>query len=193
MLPLLLLALYLVFHSVRKIRAADEISSNSLANEMASAIDQTLKARMDALSALSRSPLLDDSQRLADFYRAAQSIRTTFGGEVILANPDGQMLLHTGHPFGAPLPSLPRPAGNAAAPRALATGRPSVGDGFDGPLAHERLVAVAAPVERKGVNRNVLLNVFGARQIRNFLVLQPVSRVRDAGYKLNRPPTIKAG
>jgi two-component system, sensor histidine kinase and response regulator len=169
MLPLLLLALYLGYDSVRKIRAADEIASTSLANEMAAAVDQALKARMDALSALSRSPLLDDTQRLADFYRAAQSIRRTFSGEVILADPDGQMLLHTGHPFGAALPKLPRPAGNAAAPRALATGEPAVGDAFDGPLAKTRLVAIAVPVARDGVNRLVLLNVVNAQQIQQSL------------------------
>ena len=166
MLPLLLLALYLGYDSVRKVRAADDIARASLANEMAAAVDQALKARVDALSALSRSPLLDDNQRLADFYRAAQSIRRTFGGEVILANPDGQMLLHTGHPFGAALPTLPRPAGNAAALRALATGKPAVGDGFDGPLANTRLVAIAVPVQRDGINRLVLLNVVDAQQIK---------------------------
>ena len=165
MLPLLLLALYLGFDSVRKIRAADEIANHSLARELASVVDQALQARMDALSALSRSPLLDDSQRLADFHRAAQSIRSTFGGEVILADPDGRMQLHTGHPFGMPLSSLPWPAGDAAAPRALATGRPAVGDSFEGPIGKERLVSVAAPVERDGVRRHVLLNVFGAREI----------------------------
>src|SRR5690349_17820313 len=83
MLPLVLLAVYLGVDSVLKIRAADDRASARLASEIASAVDQALQARIDALSTLSRSPLLDDTQRLPDFYREAQSIRRIFGGEVI--------------------------------------------------------------------------------------------------------------
>ena len=165
MLPLVLLALYLAFDSVRKIRAADDRASARLASEIASAVDQALQARMDALNALSRSPLLDDTQRLADFYRAAQSIRRTFGGEVILADLNGQMLIHTGYPFGSALPALPRPSGTAAVPKALASGRPAVGDSFMGPLAKARLVAIAAPVGPTGQSHHVLLTILDVRQL----------------------------
>ena len=41
---------------------------------------------MSALTALSRSPLADDDSRLAEFHRAARSIRETYGSEVILAD-----------------------------------------------------------------------------------------------------------
>jgi PAS domain S-box-containing protein len=165
MLPLVLLAVYLGVDGVVKIRAADDRASARLASEIASAVDQTLQARMDALSALSRSPLLDDTQRLADFYRAAQSIRRTFGGEVILADLNGQMLIHTGQPFGSALPALPRPSATAAAPQALATGRPAVGDSFIGPLAKVRLVAIAVPVGQAGAFRHVLLTVLDVQQL----------------------------
>jgi PAS domain S-box-containing protein len=165
MLPLVLIASYLAFDSVRKIRAADDRTSARLAGQFASAVDQTLQARMDALSALSRSPLLDDAHRLADFYRAAQSIRRTFGGEVILADLNGQMLIHTGRPFGSVLPALPRPADNAAVPRALALDGPAVGDSFMGPLTKVRLVAIAVPVGPAGSPHHVLLTLLDEQQL----------------------------
>ena len=166
MLPLVLLAFYLGFDSVRQILAADDRASARLASEIASSVDQTVQARMDALSALSRSPLLDDTQRLADFYRAAQSIRRTFGGEVILADLNGQMLIHTGHPFGSALPALPRPStGTAAVPEALASGSPVVGDSFLGPLTKTRLVAIAVPVGPTGKPQYVLLTILEVRQL----------------------------
>jgi PAS domain S-box-containing protein len=169
MLPLVLLAVYLGFDSVLKIRAADDLASARLASEIASAVDQALQARIDALSALSRSPLLDDTQRLADFYRAAQSIRRTFGGEVILADLNGQMLIHTGYPFGSALPALPRPDGNVAAPKALASGRPAVGDSLIGPLANTRLVAIAVPVGQTGHAHHVLLTILDLRQLQQIV------------------------
>jgi two-component system, cell cycle sensor histidine kinase and response regulator CckA len=159
MLPLVLLASYLAFDSVRQVRAADDRAAARLARQVASAMDQALQARMDALSALARSPLLDDMQRLGDFYRAAQSIRLTFGGQVILADLQGQMLMHTGHPLGSALPALPRPGGTAAVPKALASGGPAVGDSFIGPVSQTRLVAVAVPVGPAGAPRQVLLSI----------------------------------
>ena len=195
MLPLVLLASYLAFDNVRKVRAADDRASARLANQIAASIDQTLQARMDALSALSRSPLLDDMRRLADFYRAAQSVRRTFGGEVILADLNGQMLIHTGHPFGSTLPPLPRPSGNAAVPKALALGGPAVGDSFIGPLAKTRLVAIAVPVGQTGAAHHVLLTILDVRLLQQ--VVDPISlpqgwsvAVRDGTNEIlvARPP-----
>jgi two-component system cell cycle sensor histidine kinase/response regulator CckA len=165
MLPVVLLASYLAFDNVRKVRAADDRASERLASQIASAVDLSLQARMDALSALSRSPLLDDTQRLADFHRAAQAVRRTFGGEVVLADLSGQMLVHTAYPFGNALPTLPRPGANAAVPKALASGGPAVGDSFIGPLAKMRLVAIAAPVGPAGNPHRVLLNIVDMRQL----------------------------
>ncbi|HKX95911.1 MAG TPA: PAS domain S-box protein [Methylibium sp.] len=196
MLPLVLLASYLGFDSVRKIRAADDLASARLASQIASAVDQALQARMDALSTLARSPHLDDAQHLPDFYREAQSIRRTFGGEVILADLKGQMLIHTGHPYGGALPTLPRPTkGTAAVQKALASEGPAVGDSFIGPLAKARLVAIAVPVGRTGHPHHVLLTILDVRQLQKVLDLVTVPpgwsvSIRDgAGEVLAaRPP-----
>jgi len=170
MLPLVLVAIYLAIDSVSKVRAADDRASAHLVSEIASAIDQSLRARIDALRALSLSPMLEDTQRLADFYRQAQSMRSTYGGEIILADLQGQMLIHTGHPYGSTLPVLPRPSSTAAAPRAVATGRPAVGDSFMGPLANKRLVAIAVPVgQPDDLARQVLLNILEVQQLQQFV------------------------
>ena len=174
MLPLVLVALYLAIDSVSKIRAADDRASAHLASQIASAVDQTLQARIDVLSALSRSPMLEDTQRLADFYREVQSMRSTYGGEIILADVNGQMLIHTGHPFGSALPVLPRPSGTAAVPKALASGRPAVGDSFIGPLGHKRLVAIAVPVGPPGHPRHVLLTILEVRQLQQVVDQVPL-------------------
>ncbi|MEY4748819.1 MAG: hypothetical protein RIQ60_1033 [Pseudomonadota bacterium] len=150
MLPLVALSLFLGLDSVRRVREADLRSSSHLVGEVAARIDQTVQARMDALDALSRSPWLEDPSHLGEFHRAAQSVRRVFGGEVILADATGHMLLHTGRPLGAPLPDLPRPGGRAAVPLALSTGKPAVGDSFVGPLSRTRLIAIAVPVPSAG-------------------------------------------
>jgi hypothetical protein len=146
MLPLLAVAVYLAGDSVQQLRAADDRAMQQLAGQIAANLDQFVQVRMDALAALSRSPLLDDPRTLADFHRAAQSIRRTFGSHLILADATGQMLVHTGQPFGSALPQLARPGGQAAVPRALASGKPETGDRFTGPIGGELLVAVAVPV-----------------------------------------------
>jgi two-component system, cell cycle sensor histidine kinase and response regulator CckA len=169
MLPLVLLAIYLGIDSVRKVRAADDRASARLANAIASAVDQTLQARIDALTALSLSPLLDDVQRLADFYREAQSIRRIFGGEVILADLSGHMLIHTGYPFNSVLPALPRPTGTAAVSRALASGRAAVGDSFMGPLAKTLLVAIAVPVGQGGKSELLLLTIIDMQHLQGII------------------------
>lgn len=169
MLPLVLLALYLGVDSVRKVRAADDRAAARMASEIGAAVDHALQARIDALSALSRSPLLDSAERLPDFLRAAQSIRATFGGEVILADASGQMLLHTARPVDAALPRLPRPDGNAAAPLALSTGRPAVGNRVMGPVQQRPVVAIAVPVGEARPATRVLMSVVEVQQLQQIL------------------------
>ncbi|MES2715530.1 MAG: response regulator [Pseudomonadota bacterium] len=177
MLPLLAVALYLAIDSVQQLRAADERANVQLAAEIAADLDQFVQVRMDALAALSRSPLLDTPSTLAQFHRAAQSIQRTFGSAVILADATGQMLLHSGQDFGSPLPGLPPQAGQAAVPRALASGQPSAGDSFSGPLDGERLVAVAVPVPAQAPGATpsrVLLSPIETRQLQALLERVPL-------------------
>ncbi|WP_395700153.1 PAS domain S-box protein [Aquabacterium sp.] len=179
MLPLLLLALLLGVDGVRRLRAADDRAAGRLATQVAVAVDDTLRGRISALKLLTQSPLLDEG-RLADFHHRALSFREEFGNDLILADAQGQMLLHTGRPFGSPLPPLPKPAGRAAAPAALASGKPAVGDLVLGPIIGKPLVAVAVPVLRPGRAPRVLLTSVG---VEHFAQLMRTLQV-PAGWHL---------
>jgi hypothetical protein len=151
-LPLLLLALWLVYDSIGTQQSEREREAQNLVNNLAGIIDQYLEARISALHMLAISPLLDDRTRWPELYREAVGFRESFGSHVILASAEKpmQMLFNTRVPFGQSLPVLPRPRGRAAAPTAIATGKPAVGDLFIAPLAKVQMVSIAAPVQRAG-------------------------------------------
>jgi PAS domain S-box-containing protein len=165
-LPLLLLALWLAYDNLRTGQTERDREAVQLARNIATAIDQRLEARMSGLNMLALSPLLDDPARWGDLYREAQGFQESFGSHVILAavGEPMRMLFNTRSPFGVPLPPLPRPQGHAAAPTAVATGRPAVGDSFIGPVAKEPLVAIAVPVLREGKPAYVLVTTMETSQ-----------------------------
>jgi signal transduction histidine kinase len=167
--PLALLAAYLAISHVRDVQAKRDHEAINLAEDLATSIDQSLEARIGALSMLAQSPLLDDAAHHQDLYREAQGFRQSFGSHVILADLNLHMLLNTRVPFGEALPPLPRPKGNAAVPTAVASGKPAVGDTFIGPIAKELLVAIAVPVLRDSKVAWVLLTTFEARQFQTRL------------------------
>jgi len=168
-LPLFILAVYLAVDHVRTIRAQiDRDAADRVANA-AAAVDRHLRAEIAGLETLAASPLVDDRSRWSEFYREAQAYRENFGGHVILSDLSMQMLLNTRAPLGSALPQLPRPRGHAAVPAVLATGKPSVGDMFFGPVAKEPLVAVAVPVVREGQIRFLLLSTIETRRFQQGL------------------------
>jgi len=170
-LPLLLLGAWLAADSVLTKGAERDLEATNLARNFATAIDQHLSARIAALNILAVSPLIDDKSRWGDLYQEAEGFRQSFGSHVILAEAEEprQMLFNTREPFGTPLPPLPKPKGQAAAPTALATLKPAVGDTFFGPVARELLVAIAVPVLREGRAVFVLITTFEARQFQQRL------------------------
>jgi len=167
--PLVLLAVFMAVASVLGKQADRDRKAANLANNFAAVIDQHLHARISALHMLAASPLVDNPARWPDLYREAQGFYQGFGSHVILADPEMHMLFNTRAPFGARLPLLPRPKGHAAAPAALATGKPAVGDVFFGPLAREPLVAIVVPAIRAGEPRYLLLTIFATRQFQELL------------------------
>jgi hypothetical protein len=158
--PLILLAGWLSVDHVRTLRDQDDLQATNLARNFATAIDQHLSARIGALNMLAISPQVDDATRWQDLYREAQGFHQSFGSHVILADLEMRMLFNTRVPFGTVLPALPRPKGNAAAPTALASGKPAVGDTFIGPIATEPLVAIAVPALRDGKVAYLVLSIF---------------------------------
>jgi PAS domain S-box-containing protein len=163
-LPLVILAVYLAINHVRTLEDQRNQEATNQAHNIATSIDHHLEAQIAALQMLAASPLLDDPPRLNELYNEARGFRESFGGHVILADLSMQMIFNTRAPLGAVLPRLPVPKGHAAAPEALETGRPAVGDMFPGPIAKEPLVAVAAPVLRNGQTKFLLLSIIETRR-----------------------------
>ena len=162
--PLIFLSIFLAAYNVLSKQDERNIEASSLAKNVAVGIDQHLQARINALQMLAVSPLVDDKSRWKDLYREAQGFQQSFGSHIILADLRMQMLFNTRTPFGSKLPRLPLSRGRAAAPTALETGKPAVGNIVFGPVAKELRVATAVPILRKGKVAYLLLTTMEIRQ-----------------------------
>jgi len=169
MLPLLLLGTLLATHEIRAARSEQRDAATRLAARIRANVDGVLRERIATLSVLAESPLLADASRFGDFHRNAQAFRRGFGSEVIVADLQGHMLLHSGVPYGDPLPNLPRPEGHAAAPKAVRTGQPAVGDLVLGPVTKTRLIAIAVPARVGSDVRYVVLTTVEAKVFQRML------------------------
>ncbi|MBC7703536.1 MAG: PAS domain-containing protein [Rhodoferax sp.] len=167
--PLVLLAAYLAIDRVQRLDSERDHRAASVAKLLVSAIDKDLGTRIGALNMLAQSPLIDDRARWSDLYRESLGFVRSFGSHVVFADLQMNMLFNTRVPFGTPLSVLPRPAGRAAAPIAMQSGKPAVGDMFQGPVANEPLVAVAVPVIREGRVTHLLLSTFETRSFTKYL------------------------
>lgn len=169
MAPVVLFAVWLAFdhiHTLDKERARE---AKDRAQNVATAIDQNLRARIKGLHMLAVSGMVDDPQRWPELYREAKGYLDGFESHVIFSDADRQMLFNTRWPFGAPLPRLPVAKGKTAAPLALETGRPQVGDIVVGPVANVPLVAIAVPVLRDGKATHLMLTTIDIDQFRQRL------------------------
>jgi PAS domain S-box-containing protein len=167
--PLLLLAAYLAITSVRATQAETDLEAANLAKNVATAIDQDLAARIGALRILAMSPLADRPSHWNELYQEAQGFRQSFGSNIIVADMEMRMLFNTRVPFGTSLPMLQRPPGHAAAPTALETGKPAIGDSFLGPITKEPMIAIAVPGLRDGKVAFLVLTAVEARHFQNRL------------------------
>jgi PAS domain S-box-containing protein len=157
LLPLTLLAAWLAWDRVQSAELRSEDEARHQARNFAAAVDQGLAARIAALQMLARSPQLREAAQWQGLYQAAQGFRESFGSHVLLADAGLRMLFNTRLPLGTPLPTVPRPKGRAAAPAALSTGQPAVGDLVAGPVARQSLLAIAVPAQRVDGTPLVLL------------------------------------
>jgi two-component system sensor histidine kinase/response regulator len=162
MAPLLLLAIWLAWDSLQTEEEDHLRAGSNLAQNFATAIDERLKARIRALNMLAVSPLADDPRRWPELYAEAQGFLNSFGTHVIFADNDRQMLFYTRQPYGTKLSRLPDSKGKTAAPLALETGLPQVGDIVFGPIAKVPLVAIAVPVLREGQPTRLMLTTLEA-------------------------------
>jgi len=175
LLPLLLFAAYLVLSQVRDIDRLTERNAQHRLLNTNTLIENLIDSQIRCLQILAHSPLLDEPQRLEQFYRTAQGFRSCYGMDLILADNAMQMLLNTGVPFGTALPALPKPraGGFAAAPSVLQTGQPAVSNIVDHPETGAPLVAVVVPLLREGTGTQLLISAMDARQI-----VKPLDTIR---------------
>lgn len=158
LLPLLLAAGGVTAFHVSAEHAATRADAQRRLGSYAAQIDSFVEARILALEMLAQSPLADDPERWADLYAVAQAFQASFGSHVIFADAGRQMLFNTRVPFGTALPRLPDAGkGRSAAPIALETGKPAVGDIVQGPVINQPLVAIAVPGLRDGQVRHLML------------------------------------
>jgi len=168
-LPLVLVSIYLAIDQLRHYQAQRELEATYLAHNITSTIDRLIGNQVGALKMLAASPLIEDKEHWPDLYKEALAFRDSFGSHVLMADAEQKMVFSTRVPFGTPLPRLPVVKGHAAAPTALATGKPAVGDLFLGPITGERLVAIGVPIPRGGPAASVLVAVIEAKRLQTRL------------------------
>jgi len=169
MAPLLLLAVWLAWENLQEQESRHLREGANLAKNYATSVDQYLRARINALHMLANSPLADDPRRRAELYAEAQGFQASFGTHVIFADTTRQMLFNTRAPFGTPLPRLPVSKGRSAAPLALESGKPEVGDIVTGPVANLPLVAIVVPGLRQGKVAHLMLTTLETSQLQQRL------------------------
>ncbi|WP_224983146.1 sensor histidine kinase [Geomonas agri] len=160
-LPLMLLSLWLVVDTLRARHQQDLRHAAMLAGNFATDLDQFLASRIGALQMLGNSPLMEDRSRWPELYQEARAYQSFFGSHVILAEIGRPMpmLFNTKLPLGSKLPALPIPKGKAAAPAAVASGKPEVGDVIVGPVNKVPLCSIAVPIRRGNHTQYVLLTL----------------------------------
>lgn len=164
--PLFLVAAGMATLSVMEHREDMRERAVFLVNDAVADVDNYLDARIKALGILADSSFADTPGQWHQLYELARDFHNNFGSPVLFADTGDpmQMLFNTRVPFGTALPPVPRPAGRAAAPTALETRAPAVGDTFTGPITGTTLVAIAVPMLRNGAVRHLLISPMDASE-----------------------------
>ncbi|HJV26231.1 MAG TPA: PAS domain S-box protein [Aromatoleum sp.] len=168
-LPLFLVAALVGYDDVRQLDEQRNREADGVAKAYANSIDRTIQSRIRGLKMLAGMAKHDEQGDWAELYRDAVAFQSAFGQHVLLAEPDGRMIFNTAKPFGSPLPPLPKDGGNAALFAALATGTPTVGDHFFGPVLQQPLLAIAIPFARSPDRQFLLLALMQAETLQQQL------------------------
>jgi signal transduction histidine kinase len=118
-----------------------------LVRSMSLVVEQELQARMVALEVLALSPTLRHDDIAAFRAEAEAVVAQQFpGSNLILLKADGQQLMNTLLPPGAPLPVRPN---MEATRQVFATGRPGVSNFYIGAIGPRPVVAIDVPVKNE--------------------------------------------
>src|SRR6185295_9742243 len=120
--PFLGFAAFVSRENARLQLSVTERGMRETARAVARTVDKELEAATTTLAALGEAEPLDASS-LTSFYEQCQRVVRSQGfTSILLFQPDGQVLMHTSVPLGAPLPP---PTNVAAFKQAVETRRPT--------------------------------------------------------------------
>ena len=144
-LPVCLIAGFLVYYSYQHKRRAVESSVVETARALSLVIDREFANMQACVTTLATSPSLATGD-LSSFHRQAQLVLRDYqGSDIILADSTGQQLVNSFVPFGKPLPRRNVPA---AVRGIYATGKPVISNLFKGAVTGRLLLSVDVPVFR---------------------------------------------
>ena len=145
-LPMVLLALALVFAAYRSDRAALVQATQVNVRELAQALDHEFDAATRVLQTLATSTLIDDGDFRRFHEQAQRAMQSMQADNLVLFDPELHALVSAAHPWGTPLPRLR----HDKFPQMAARGEPAVSDFFVGQVSGRPQVSVAVPVLRAG-------------------------------------------
>ncbi|HEV7912595.1 MAG TPA: cache domain-containing protein, partial [Albitalea sp.] len=169
-LPLAFMSGLALFALAQQQRDQTERASLELSRALATAVDGELRSVSHVLEALATSSTLDSGD-MAAFYRVARPVVATRPQwrAIILARPDGQVLVHTGYPLGRADMAIAEPESFS---QVVQNKSALIGPLRRGPRG-EFGVPVRVPVMRDGALRFVLTGVINPEAF-----LEVVSRQR---------------
>ena len=146
MIPALLGLMLLLNHFYERERAQLKLDAMMTARALRLAVDRDLTSCKIAALALANSDHLA-IRKFDDFHRQAQAfLGDDFPGfTFVLSDANGQQLLNTVRPYGAPLPRHGNPA---QLRRVFEQGRPVISDLYSGDVVGRPLIGVDVPVWR---------------------------------------------
>jgi signal transduction histidine kinase/ActR/RegA family two-component response regulator len=138
---------FLIFSSYQRERADVERDTAATARALAQAVDRELTGAQAALAMLATSPSLRKADLAAFYTQAQEGIENFPGNNIVLLGRDGNQLINTFRPFGAPLPQSGDPPELF---QPFETGKPFISDVFQGAVTKTPVVAVVLPVVDDG-------------------------------------------
>src|SRR6266849_3967256 len=171
--PLLLFSLANEYLTYREHRANAGQRSLDLARSMALSVTQELRAEVAAMQTLALSAELQ-ADDIPAFRKQAEAVvaHQLPGANIVLLREDGQQVMNTALPRGAPLPRRPETENLR---QVFATGRPSISNLYQSVVRDQPVVPVDVPVRRAdgsivyGLSLNPPLDTFA-----EFIRRQPI-------------------
>ncbi|HEY0171792.1 MAG TPA: ATP-binding protein, partial [Pyrinomonadaceae bacterium] len=190
LLPLIIFAAVVVYRLAESERAAADRRLMRSAQEVSSALDREIQSTVRALAVLAESDEID-APDLAPFYAEAKRVVATQPAwlTLILLKPDGQQVVNTNWPWGAPLPAATEPESFR---RAAELRRPTVGNVTPGRLRQTLGFPVRVPVTRGGELRYVLTAVITPDSLAGVVGLRDPNNVERSRALLDREGVIVA-